>query len=1008
MKVQGKNPDGSDNSDDEALLDVDNLIDYMLVILYTGNVDGPITMFTADTGMPNNFYAIRDRTGREGFRFLVHDAEHTLLQVSEDRTGPFPVGEQLSQFNPQWLHQQLMQNAEYRMRFADHVQKAFFNGGALTPEASRERMLARVAELAPAVLAESARWGDTLAAVPYTPADWRREVDWILNTYLPQRSAIVLEQLRADGLYPLREAPTLLVDGAPTTGGRVTPGTELRLLASYGFVYYTLDGTDPRLPGGGLSASARRYDGSPLALDGRVTVRSRVLDSGAWSALAEATFSANGVASAANLAVTELMYNPAAPSGSEPSVDREEFEFIELRNIGPYAIDLSGVRFTTGITFDFTGAGLSTLAPGAYVILAKNPEAFRARYGAISSLTVLGPYDGNLSNGGERLTLVGADGAVIRDFTYDDASPWPTSPDGGGPSLTAINLTADLNNPANWQASTAVGGSPGTGENDPPGGGNGEPPVITGLDTFVSLDEDTSLALAFTVGDPDATDLDGLVVTVASDDQGLLPASGLVLEGAGANRTLTLTPTAERSGLVRIVVTVTDTDGLATTHALWVQVVFVNDPPMATERVFTTAHGTLLTVSAADGLLVGASDPERGTLGLTVVLRHEPSHGRLELRSDGAFVYIPNPDFAGDDIFLYAVSDGVMVSATTRVVVSVAAAPPSRPVLDPIAPLLVDDGAPVTLTVRATDSDTPLDRIRFALGPGAPAGMTIDAVTGVVRWTAHGVAGSIVTAIVTATDDSSPPLVDAGVITIGLRNAAPVVASLADATVPAGTEASWTGSFADTGAGGWTGWADYGDGAGLVPIAVGTDRTFRLAHTYGSPGTYRVTVRIADAPGASGTTTFVVRAVDQTPPTVATVEASGTRQAFTRIVVGFSEPMDASRVGNLNAYTLVGAGRDGRLGTRDDVRIRLRSAVYDTATRRVTLTPRTSLGRNQAYRVTIGSGLLTDAAGQALDGDGDGRAGGAGLLGFGAAERPARVLARRIGPLAAASARGVR
>ena len=37
-RLQGNNPDGTDNPAYEVLLDVDNLIDYMLVILYTGNL----------------------------------------------------------------------------------------------------------------------------------------------------------------------------------------------------------------------------------------------------------------------------------------------------------------------------------------------------------------------------------------------------------------------------------------------------------------------------------------------------------------------------------------------------------------------------------------------------------------------------------------------------------------------------------------------------------------------------------------------------------------------------------------------------------------------------------------------------------------------------------------------------------------------------------------------------------------------------------------------------------
>src|SRR5262247_3405134 len=87
FKVQGLNPDGSPNPAYENLLDVPNLIDYMLVILYGGNLDAPISNFLGNDS-PNNWYGFRDRTGQHGgFRFISHDAEHTLLNVNADRTG---------------------------------------------------------------------------------------------------------------------------------------------------------------------------------------------------------------------------------------------------------------------------------------------------------------------------------------------------------------------------------------------------------------------------------------------------------------------------------------------------------------------------------------------------------------------------------------------------------------------------------------------------------------------------------------------------------------------------------------------------------------------------------------------------------------------------------------------------------------------------------------------------------------------------------------------------------
>ena len=91
QRVQGNNPDGSRNPAYEVLLDVDNLIDYMLVIFYGGNLDAPISNFLGNTS-PNNWFGFRHTNGLSGFRYCAHDSEHTLLNVNENRTGPYPAG----------------------------------------------------------------------------------------------------------------------------------------------------------------------------------------------------------------------------------------------------------------------------------------------------------------------------------------------------------------------------------------------------------------------------------------------------------------------------------------------------------------------------------------------------------------------------------------------------------------------------------------------------------------------------------------------------------------------------------------------------------------------------------------------------------------------------------------------------------------------------------------------------------------------------------------------------
>ncbi|MFN9913018.1 MAG: hypothetical protein ACK53L_10560, partial [Pirellulaceae bacterium] len=131
----------------------------MINILYGGNLDAPISAFLGNQRV-NNFFAVRDRTGRTGFKYFLHDSEHTLRDVNENRNGPWPAGDLFEYSNPQWIHQRLMANTEYRMRFADLVQRYMFYDGALSVGENQTRFTSETAKLDKAIRAESARWGD--------------------------------------------------------------------------------------------------------------------------------------------------------------------------------------------------------------------------------------------------------------------------------------------------------------------------------------------------------------------------------------------------------------------------------------------------------------------------------------------------------------------------------------------------------------------------------------------------------------------------------------------------------------------------------------------------------------------------------------------------------------------------------------------------------------------------------------------------------------------------------
>jgi len=449
--VQGNNPDGSRNPAFENLIDVPNLIDYMLVILYGGNLDAPISNFLSNE-RPNNFFAIRNREGPDGFRFFVHDAEHTLLNVNENRMGPFTAGNSSVVYsNPQWVWQKLQANAEFRLRVADHVHRHFFNQGLLTPGRARELFLHRINQIDRAVVGESARWGDAQRTTPFTRADWLSAVNTVLNTHLPQRSAVVLNQLRTGGLYPGVVAPAF-----SQHGGNVNPGFALAMTAPAGTIYYTIDGSDPRLRGGAVSPRAIAYAG-PLVMNETAEVKARVLSGNTWSALNAADFTL--IQTFTSLFITEIMYHP--PEVEDAPDDT--LEFIELKNVGSEELDLSGVRFDSGVGFTFPiGA---RLAPGAFAVLVRDPDAFARHYPGVP---IDGVFTGQLANSGERLTLAHAVGTPIVSVRYGDAEPWPVGADGAGFSLVPRdpNLNESPDDPSWWRASSAPGGSPG--RDDPP------------------------------------------------------------------------------------------------------------------------------------------------------------------------------------------------------------------------------------------------------------------------------------------------------------------------------------------------------------------------------------------------------------------------------------------------------------------------------------------------------------------------------------------------------------
>jgi len=467
--AQGMNSDGSENSSGTKLLDVDNVIDYMLLVYFTANRDSPVGPPQGMDMMPRNLTAIYNRNNPDGFKFVAHDNEHSLEfseGVNHNRFDQL-LGTQFNNvefFTPWWLHLKLMENDEYKLRFADHVHKHFFNNGALTATETASRLETRKNEIYAAVVAESARWGDSVNNTLRTrDDDWLDTVDWLTDSYMPYRSAIVLGQIEDEGWYPSVDAPEF-----NQHGGSIASDFSL-VISGSGTIYYTTDGSDPREVGG--SAVGTTY-GSSITLTESTQVKARVLSGTTWSALTKATFVLN---ENSPLRVTEIMYHPAvATSGSETNYAASDFEFIEILNTSDATVGLAGTEFSSGIRFDFTEGDESTLAPGEYAVLVSNYEAFTNHYSNWDEIKIAGEYHGKffiatgaLDNGGEDITLIDGLGNTILNFEYNDS--WYDITDGEGYSLTLIDPTADTNtwnDSASWRASVYTNGTPGEGAED--------------------------------------------------------------------------------------------------------------------------------------------------------------------------------------------------------------------------------------------------------------------------------------------------------------------------------------------------------------------------------------------------------------------------------------------------------------------------------------------------------------------------------------------------------------
>lgn len=193
------------------------------------------------------------------------------------------------------------------------------------------------------------------------------------------------------------------------------------------------------------------------------------------------------------------------------------------------------------------------------------------------------------------------------------------------------------------------------------------------------MDEDSVLSIPVRLHDLDTT-ADLLRLNMTSSDARLLPLSRITVVGSGYERELILEPTHNRYGVARIELSVSDGE-FSASRSFLVTVHPVNDPPTAVDDAYT-----IITMPETSfGVLANDFDVDRDPLNVIAV-----SQGRVgvvAINRDNTIRFKIPPNFTGQDVFTYTISDGRGLEDWATVTVNVVEPPgPNTPEIFKVDP----------------------------------------------------------------------------------------------------------------------------------------------------------------------------------------------------------------------------------------------------------------------------------------------------------------------------------
>lgn len=426
-----------------SLIDIDNLLDYLAAHIYFANYDWP----------GNNNKNWREKVPDAKWRWFMYDMDWTFgfdnnssysFNTLDHATNPFGTGWPNPAFTT-LIFRKLFENREFQNDFINRM--ADFMNTNFKEDVAQYKLNEMENLFRPEMPAHIKRWAPE-GGIP-SMNSWENEIAKV-KEFIEKRQTFIRQHLSDEfdlggsdkinlnvnltGACRIK-VNTIIVDSFPWEGTYFNDvPIKISVLPNPGFRFARWSGVDP---------SQQNESSLTIILRDELNL----------TAIFEAdTESLN------TIVINEVNYH--SPAEFDPG------DWIEIYNGYNVSVDIGGWKFkdlNPGNVFNIPQSVF--VKPNKYLVICNDTASFKLKFPGVKNF--IGNINFSLSNGGEHIQLLDDQNEIVDSLTYDDVDPWPSQPDGTGPTLALTNPGSDNSLPENWQPSIVDFGTPGN-PNDQP------------------------------------------------------------------------------------------------------------------------------------------------------------------------------------------------------------------------------------------------------------------------------------------------------------------------------------------------------------------------------------------------------------------------------------------------------------------------------------------------------------------------------------------------------------